>query len=151
MAGKRGMKRQRSYGLRSRAWWMIRKNKTVTLADLLMVLNDGARKNADRNIQQYLTLLTRVGVLSRERIDDGKSTSNGVYQYRLVNDLGFKNPIIRQNGVFDANSKTLLPFVREDARASTAAFQRQSVGTSAGDAGDVLLGCVGMGVCDESA
>jgi hypothetical protein len=91
-----------------------------------------------------------------------------VYQYRLVNDLGVKNPIIRQDGVFDANSKTLLPFLHEDVGVSTAAFHPStssgrtdgSVGTSGmesklmsfdSDAGDELLASVGMGVCDESA
>jgi hypothetical protein len=143
MAGKRGMKRQRSYGLRSRAWWIIRKNKTVTLADLLMVLNDGSRKHADRNLGQYLTFLTRVGVLSRERLDDGKPTSNGVYQYRLVNDLGAKNPIMRKDGVFDANSKTLLPFVVESCE-----VLKTSQVLNRCDVGDELRAAE---VCDESA
>lgn len=108
MAGKRGVKRTRSYGLRARAWWIVRKNKETTLADLLMILNDGSHKHADRNLGQYLTFLTRVGVLKRERIDDGKLTSNGVYHYQLVTDLGHKNPIIRKDGVYDPNSQRLL-------------------------------------------
>jgi hypothetical protein len=108
MVGKRGAKRTKSKGLRARCWWIIRKNKQTTLADLLMVLNDGSHQHADRNLGQYLTFLTRVGVLSRERINDGKPTSNGVYLYRLANDLGCKNPIIRKSGVYDPNSQVLL-------------------------------------------
>jgi hypothetical protein len=111
MAGKRGMKRTRSYGLRARAWWILRKNKTTTLADLLMSLNDGSHKHADRNLGQYLTLLTKVGVLQRERVSDGKLTSNGVYLYRLKTDLGHKNPIVRKDGIYDPNSQQLLSFV----------------------------------------
>lgn len=108
MAGKRGMKRECSKGLRSRAWWMLRKNKTTTLAALLSVLNDGSHQHADRNLGQYLTLLTRVGVLSRTRMDDGKLTSNGVYLYQLETDLGRKNPIVRKEGIYDPNSGQLL-------------------------------------------
>jgi hypothetical protein len=108
MAGKTGMRRTRSRGLRARAWWIIRKNKQTTLAELLNVLNDGSHKHADRNLGQYLTLLTKVGVLSRERVDDGKLTSNGVYRYQLITDLGIKNPIVRDDGIFDPNSGKLL-------------------------------------------
>jgi hypothetical protein len=108
MAGKTGMRRTRSRGLRARAWWLIRKNKQTTLAELLSVLNDGSHQHADRNLCQYLTLLSKVGVLSRERINDGKVTSNGVYRYQLITDLGHKNPIVRREGIYDPNSGRLL-------------------------------------------
>ena len=129
MVGIRGMKRTRSRGLRSRCWWIIRKNKCTTLADLLMVLNDGSHQHADRNLGQYLTFLTRVGVLSRERLDDGKLTSNGVYVYHLVNDLGHKNPIVRKDGIYDPNSQTLLrwspiaPAIEESTAANAVVLQ----------------------------
>ena len=147
------MKRERSYGLRSRAWWIIRKNKTTTLAELLMVLNDGSRKNADRNLGQYLTLLTKVGVLSRERISDGKLTSNGVYLYRLMLDLGAKNPMVRKNGIYDPNSKTLLSQTKGLDSSGLDSSDRSTSPRLDTDIGDELLDCVGMSreVCDESA
>ena len=110
MAGKRGVKRTRSNGLRARAWWIICKNKQTTLADLLASLNDGSHKHPDRNLGQYLALLTRAGVLSRQRISDGKKNSNGVYLYQLESDLGRKNPIVRPTGIYDPNSQHLLSF-----------------------------------------
>ena len=113
MVGKAGTKRTRSRGLRSRAWWVIRKHGKATLKDLLATVNDGTHAYPDRNLGQYLALLTRVGVLSRERVDDGKLTSNGVYLYRLVNDLGRKNPIVRKEGIYDPNSDKLLEFSHE--------------------------------------
>lgn len=115
MAGKRGGKRTKSQGLRARAWWVIRKNKCMTLADLLSSLNDGSHSYADRNLGQYLAFLTKVGVLERERISDGKVNSNGVYLYRLKADLGHKNPIIRKDGVYDPNSQQVLEFNHEPA------------------------------------
>lgn len=113
MVGKAGNQRTCSRGLRSRAWWVIRRNGQITLKDLLSRVNDGSHAYPDRNLGQYLTLLTRVGVLSRERVDDGKLTSNGVYLYRLVTDLGRKNPIARKNGIYDPNSNKLLEFNHE--------------------------------------
>lgn len=113
MVGKARTKRTRSRGLRSRAWWVIRTKGQITLKDLLSRVNDGSHAYPERNLGQYLALLARVGVLSRERIDDGKLTSNGVYLYRLVDDLGRKNPIVRKNGIYDPNSDKLLEFGHE--------------------------------------
>ncbi len=108
MAGKKGVKRTRSAGLRARAWWVLRKNKRLTLAELLLSINDGSSKCPERNLGTFLAKLTQVGILHRERLPDGKLTSNGVYLYTLRTDLGAKSPVIRKTGVYDPNSKNFL-------------------------------------------
>lgn len=97
-------------GLRARAWWVLRKNRAMTSTDLLMTLDDGKHKCADGNLTRYLRQLTRAGVLSRERVSDGKLTSNGVYCYQVIKDLGAKAPVVRKHEVFDPNSSTVYPF-----------------------------------------
>jgi len=103
-----------SVGLRPRAWWVIRKNRRVTLPDLLMTLADGSQKCPGGNLGRYLRCLARAGILvvDPERVDDGKLTSNGVLRYRLVKDLGPKAPVLRKDGVYDPNAKTLYPLAR---------------------------------------
>ncbi len=100
--------RNKSTGLRARAWWVIRKNKRTTLKELLLSLNDGQQKDPGNNLSQYLRKLSLCGVLARRRVPDGILTSNGVYEYRLIKDLGSQAPVIKKAGVYDPNSKTLL-------------------------------------------
>lgn len=101
-------------GLRARAWWVFRKNRSMTLAELLMTLADGKQKCPEGNLSHYLRQLVKVGILSRERIPDGKLTSNGVYRYRLIKDLGAKSPVVRKKEVFDPNGSTVYPLVAPD-------------------------------------
>jgi hypothetical protein len=110
MAGVKGMRRTHSQGLRARAWWCMRKNKRMTLAEILLTLNDNDQTVPERNLQIYLNALCKVQILKRERIADGKPTSNGVYLYILLRDVGRKNPVLRADGVYDPNSKTVLYF-----------------------------------------
>lgn len=100
--------RNKSHGLRARAWWVIRKNKCVTLKELLLSLNDGEQKDPASNLGQYLRKLSLCGVLARKRVADGILTSNGVYEYRLVKDLGSQAPVMKKTGVYDPNSKALI-------------------------------------------
>lgn len=96
-------------GLRARAWWVLRKNGAMTLTELLLTLADSRHKCADGNLSRYLGRLTKAGILSRERVPDGKLTSNGVYRYRLMKDLGAKAPVVRKQEVFDPNSLKTYP------------------------------------------
>ena len=93
-------------GLRARAWWVLRKNKSITLAELKLTLCNGTEKNADSNLRRWLNKLLLVGLITRQRIPDGKLTSNGIYRYTLVKDLGPKAPVVRDSKgqVFDPNS-----------------------------------------------
>jgi hypothetical protein len=104
-------------GLRAKAWWVLRKNRYMTLAELMLTICNGDEKSAESNLRRWLNNLVSAGLLTRERIDDGKLTSNGSYRYTLVKDLGPKAPVIRisTGNVYDPNSgkitlyKGLLP------------------------------------------
>lgn len=103
------VKRTVCLGLRARAWWVLRKNRSMTITELLLTLADSRHKCADGNLTRYLRALTKVGILSRERVPDEKPTSNGVYRYRLIKDLGAKAPVVRKKEVFDPNSLAVYP------------------------------------------
>lgn len=97
-------------GLRAKAWWVLRKNRTMTLAELMLTICTGKETSADANLRRWLNYLVRMGLVSRERVADGKPTSNGSYRYTLLRDLGPKAPVMRaKTGVlFDPNSMTVL-------------------------------------------
>jgi len=82
-------------GLRAKAWWVLRKNRRITLAELMLTICDGNEKSAESNLRRWLNNLVVAGILTRERVDDGKLTSNGSYRYALVKDLGPKAPVVR--------------------------------------------------------
>jgi len=93
-------------GLRAKAWWVMRKNKAMTLVEIQRSICTGEEKSADSNLRRWLLRLVAVGVLAAEREDDGILTSNGSYCYVLVRNLGPLPPIVRADGVvFDPNSK----------------------------------------------
>lgn len=93
-------------GLRAKAWWILRKNRRTTLAELMLTLCDGSEKSAESNLRRWLNKLVCASVLDRKRIADGKLTSNGSYLYTLIKDLGPKAPVVRVSSgqVFDPNS-----------------------------------------------
>ena len=93
-------------GLRARAWWVLRKNRSMTLAELMLTVCDGEEKDATSNLRGWLNKQVYAGLLTRERVEDGKLTSNGSYRYTLVKDLGPKVPVVRASTsqVFDPNS-----------------------------------------------
>ncbi len=102
--------RTRTGGLRARAWWVLRKNRSMTLIDLQSSLCTGSEKDPVANLRKWLTKLVAAGVVVIERVDDGKPTSNGSYSYTVVKDLGPKAPIVRAQGgqVFDPNSNAII-------------------------------------------
>jgi hypothetical protein len=63
-------------GLRARAWWVLRKNRNMTLAELMLTVCDGKEKSAESNLRRWLNKLVCAGLLTRERVEDGKLTSN---------------------------------------------------------------------------
>ena len=93
-------------GLRARAWWVLRKNRSMTLAELQLTLCSGKEKNPDNNLRRWLNALVSAGFMTRALESDGKLTSNGSYRYTLVNDLGAKPPVVRPSAqtVYDPNS-----------------------------------------------
>ncbi|MGZ8944340.1 MAG: hypothetical protein ACXW1W_02830 [Methylococcaceae bacterium] len=102
--------RTRTGGLRARAWWVLRKNRSMTLIELQTTICNGAEKNPVANLRKWLTKLVKAGVLDVARVDDGKPTSNGSYSYTVVNNLGPKAPIVRARTglVFDPNSNAII-------------------------------------------
>ncbi len=99
-------------GLRARAWWVLRKNRSMTLAELMLTVCDGDEKSAESNLGRWLNKLVCAGILTRERVNDGKLTSNGSYRYALVKDLGPKAPVVRvsSSDVYNPNNGEIIPF-----------------------------------------
>lgn len=103
-------------GLRKKAWWLIRKNKKVTITSLLSTLATGEEKSPQSNIRRYLRQLTKAGYLAELRRQPGASkTSNGFKSWLLVNDPGPLPPVWRQkeNSVYDPNSGEVTPLSQE--------------------------------------
>lgn len=73
-----------------------------------MTLADDSQADPGGNLKKYLARLVKVGILAvaEERVPDGKLTSNGLYRYRLILDVGAKAPVIRRDslGVYDPNN-----------------------------------------------
>lgn len=99
--------RKVTWGLRQKAWWLLRKNQTMTLNEMLQTLNDGSHRDPEHNLRGWLNQLYFAGILGRERIRLASDpiTSNGVYCYSLVEDLGPLPPVVRKTrDVLDPNS-----------------------------------------------
>ncbi len=113
------MHRTVTYGLRQRAWWVIRKRGLFTLPELLSTLADGTERDAEGNLRKYLNVLALAGILKRE--DERKPgispKSHGFYRYRLIINAGRKAPVFRakDKAVFDPNSGIVYPMEAADA------------------------------------
>ncbi len=96
-------------GLRAKAWWVLRKNRRMTLAELMLTVCDGKEKSAETNLRRWLNNLVDAGFMTRERVSDGKLTSNGSYQYSLVKDIGPKAPVVRVSTreIFNPNNNEI--------------------------------------------
>jgi len=86
--------------LRARAWWVIRRKRQVTLADLLLTVSNGDEKRAYGNLNQFLRGLAEAGVLRRQ--------GRRHVRWRLARDLGTRMPVVRDDHVFDPNSLSVL-------------------------------------------
>ena len=100
--------RKRTAGLRAKAWWVLRKNKSITLSELMLTICSGNEKNAETNLRSWLNRLVATGLLSRQREKDGKLTSNGTYRYELVSDIGYLAPVVRKEGIYNPNARTMI-------------------------------------------
>ena len=104
--------RQRTRGLRQRAWWVIRARAVVTIPDLLSTLADGDERDAQANLSKYLKALARTGFLVElGRVPGMAPTSNGHKRYRLERNTGRQAPVVRQRQreVFDPNTGVSYP------------------------------------------
>lgn len=98
-------------GLRAKAWWVLRKNRAMTLAEIRLTVCTGQEKNADGNLRRWLNALLAVGYCDRRLEDDGKLTSNGSYRYQLLKDTGCHAPVYRAktHAVYDPNTGEIHP------------------------------------------
>ena len=95
--------------LRAKAWWVLRKNKAMTVQDIQNSICNGTEKYPESNLRRWLHKLVAVGILETQLIDDGILTSNGTKLYKLKKDVGPKVPILREPGVvFDPNSGKII-------------------------------------------
>ncbi|HAF00422.1 MAG TPA: hypothetical protein DCG63_03920 [Methylophilaceae bacterium] len=102
------VKRKVSYGLRERAWWVMRRRQKFTLSELLNVVGDGSERDGLSNLRKYCNALAKAGILklSDTRRAGSALTSNGSFEYRLVINSGRKNPVWRDRfkEVYDPNT-----------------------------------------------
>lgn len=99
--------RKKTFGLRQRAWWVMRRHRVFTLPELLSTVADGAERDAENNLGRWLRALTRAGILKIEgRAKPASPTSNGAWRYRMTVEGGRDAPVWRQarREVFDPNT-----------------------------------------------
>ncbi|AUN95902.1 hypothetical protein [Pseudazoarcus pumilus] len=111
-SGQGRRRHERTYGLRQRAWWLMREIRKFTVADLLTTLADGSERDPADNLRRWLVQLERVGVVQRmrRRVPGTAMTSNGHILWWLKRDLGRAAPVWRQRHgvVFDPNTGNIL-------------------------------------------
>jgi hypothetical protein len=97
--------RKRARGLKVKAWWVLRKHHSVTMSELLVIICKGHEKSPESNLHRWFVRLVQAGIVARTRESDGKLTSNGVYRYKLIKDLGPLAPVVcaRSGRVYDHN------------------------------------------------
>lgn len=105
---KGSMPRRKTWGLRQKAWHVIRNKRKFTLDDLQLTICQGNERNASNNLSKYLRSLMQVGYLKilPRKVSGNSPTSNGRQVYLLVNDTGRLAPVWRQvsYSVFDPNT-----------------------------------------------
>lgn len=107
--------RQKTAGLRERAWWHFRAHKVASMRELLTTHADGDEKAAHINVYKYLMALERAGILARLPYRAPARQSRGMVLWRLARDLGPKAPVWRQvaKTVFDPNSGKVFALAAE--------------------------------------
>jgi hypothetical protein len=104
--------RTQAFGLRARAWWVMRETPRFTLPSLLAIVADGDEADAASNLGKYLRALSRAGILAETGRDQPASlTDNGVKRYRLARNSGPKAPVWRasRREVYDPNTGAVYP------------------------------------------
>jgi hypothetical protein len=99
--------RNKAFGLRARAWWVMRETPRFTLPSLLAIVADGDEADAASNLGKYLRALSRAGILAETGRDKPAClTDNGHKRYRLAVNRGPKAPVWRasRSEVYDPNT-----------------------------------------------
>lgn len=109
--------RTQTWGLRARAWWVMRERRQFTVQGLLRIVADSRHSDAASNLGKYVRALTRAGILAEDgREPPASPTDNGVKRYRLVRNTGPRAPVWRasQGKVYDPNTGTDHPLDAEE-------------------------------------
>lgn len=93
-------------GLNERAWWLIRRRKSVTVKEVLSVVSDGSQKTASYMLSRYFKALTNAGILTAERRGYGRTL-----HYHLARNVGAVAPKWQrsQKQVYDPNNQQVYP------------------------------------------
>jgi len=118
-----GPRAQRADCLRARFWNALRIKKKATVADIVEASrreSDGLAGVVVDNARHYLTALVRAGIATKMNLREPgyAPSSNGFIRFALVRDLGPLAPAAAANGVYDPNSRTLVPYSIEAAKIS---------------------------------
>ncbi|HEY1502951.1 MAG TPA: hypothetical protein VGF92_01560 [Stellaceae bacterium] len=99
-----------SDGLRARAWRALRMRGKATIPEILEIADAGESKSPTTNLYRYFGSLCRAGVVVKldKRERGAAVTSNGFIRWSLIRDLGPIAPLMRNNGVYDPNSKAMI-------------------------------------------
>lgn len=114
--GKAGPRpRNRTVGLRERAWWHFRAHQVATIKDLLSTHANGTEKAAQDNLYKWVVALETAGILQRLPVKQAAKQSKGRVVWSLAKDLGPAAPVWRQiaKTVFDPNSGTVFAIKKE--------------------------------------
>ena len=109
--------RQKTIGLRERAWWEVWAKKTVSLQQILSTHAEGGEKAGAANVYKYLVALEKAGLITRlnQRLPAKQSTGRVQWQLTLAQEtalkLGPQAPVWRQQAheVYDPNSGAVHP------------------------------------------
>lgn len=114
--GKAGPRpRNKTVGLRERAWWHFRAHTVATIKDLLSTHANGTEKAAQDNLYKWVIALEAVGILKRLPVKQAAKQSKGRVVWSLAKDLGPAAPVWRQiaKTVFDPNSGDVFALQKE--------------------------------------
>lgn len=115
--GKAGPRpRNKTVGLRERAWWHFRAHTVATIKDLLSTHANGTEKAAQDNLYKWVIALEAVGILKRLPVKQAAKQSKGRVVWSLAKDLGPAAPVWRQiaKTVFDPNSGDVFSIEKGD-------------------------------------
>lgn len=107
----------RSFGentLRAKFWRLLRARRKLSVPEALSVLLDNADDeiNATSNLQKYVRLLVRSGVVEVMRLREAATsmTSNGAKRYFLIRDLGPLAPVPSKSELYDPNANQKIEY-----------------------------------------
>lgn len=93
--------------VRHEVWKKIRDLQIVSQPSLLILIKPQKGDDGNICIGRYLYRLYCVGILDRSR------NKRGIWQYKLVNDVGELAPVARAHEVYDPNDDVFYDFIAD--------------------------------------